>query len=109
MLGCIPSIDPVRLPTDNDALITSGTHTKAPMVPNPSRTSPSPYQEIQDLRARLALLERSLNVKSEPVNRIVSARAAMQVKRERLDTDGGSGQKRQKRGGAAEVVDLTAD
>lgn len=62
-------------------------------------------KEIQDLRARLALLERNGRVKPEPSSGSVAG-----IKHERGgDVEVVSARKRSRRSGATEVVDLTSD
>lgn len=89
MLGCI-----TRTPSPESEGIEEGRAN----VGNAARE-----REIQDLRARLALLERNGRVKAEPSS------GAAGIKHERGDVEVVSARKRSRRSGVAEVVDLTSD
>ncbi|KAL8828045.1 MAG: hypothetical protein Q9191_002816 [Dirinaria sp. TL-2023a] len=89
MLGCI-----ARTPSPESEDIDEG----RAAVGNAARE-----REIQDLRARLALLERNGRVKAEPSS------GAAGIKHERGDVEVVSARKRSRRSGPAEFVDLTSD
>jgi len=83
-----------------------------PRTPSPEPEL-APMEEVRALRARLALLERGLETKTEAPGSVIDLTSAVangraQVKRER-DNDSENHRQKRSRGSEIEVVDLTGD
>ncbi|KAL6713429.1 hypothetical protein ACLMJK_008894 [Lecanora helva] len=89
-LGCIPRSPSPAVEISDDELSSR----------SPEATQDSVHQEVRDLRARLALLERSTNVKTE---------ARTTIKREREDDENANRRQRPRRPIKVETIDLTDD
>ena len=125
MLGCILSPSLACAATSDNIRTASVEVDNATAMNRPSGVSPSPYQETLDLRvchallpetsfrcalqARLALLERNLDIKPEPILSTALSTTAVSVKHEGPDTDGDLKWKRQRITANIEVVGLTND
>ncbi|KAI4282165.1 MAG: hypothetical protein L6R38_003145 [Xanthoria sp. 2 TBL-2021] len=95
MLGCIPrSPSPAPLNRRSEGAV---------VQPD------DPQEELRALRARVAELENRTSNTPQPVVKSEQHRSTSKVKREREDNENEVKQKRGRRSGPPEVVDLTAD
>ncbi|MCJ1434906.1 hypothetical protein MMC27_004276 [Xylographa pallens] len=107
MLGCIPRT-PSPQPSARSINDVNPLSNASPAAP-PIVTAADPAQKIKDLRARLALLERSLIIKAEHTTPTRHANAGTTVKCERADKDYKRDYKRRRVIKEIEVLDMTSD
>ncbi|MCJ1381071.1 hypothetical protein MMC17_004180 [Xylographa soralifera] len=107
MLGCIPKT-PSPQPFSRNNVSTNSLSNSSPATQSIVAAT-DPVQEIKELRARLALLERSLNIKAEPNMSTGYANTGTIVKRERAEKENEREYKRRKIVKEIEVLDMTSD
>ncbi|KAL8924276.1 MAG: hypothetical protein Q9172_002749 [Xanthocarpia lactea] len=99
MLGCIPET------------LTPKSHSRrtGEKEATSTDTDPAIKDELQALRARLAQLEKQAGSAPQPNIKAEQARSIPNLKRERQDKENDVQQKRSRKSGPTEVVDLTVD
>ncbi|KAL8909988.1 MAG: hypothetical protein Q9171_004683 [Xanthocarpia ochracea] len=99
MLGCIPKP------------LTPKSHSRrsGEKEATSTDTDPAIKDELQALRARLAELEKQAGSAPQPNSKAERARSTPNLKRERQDKENEVQQKRSRKSGPTEVVDLTVD
>ncbi|KAK0510185.1 hypothetical protein JMJ35_007579 [Cladonia borealis] len=109
MIGCIPpdpSSTPITIPEDQEQDSASGLTSINPNAVG----SQELQQQVQSLRAQLALLERSLTVKSEaPETNTQVTPQPSNIKREREEDENAAPRQRRRISAKVETIDLTDD